>query len=158
MMDISTWVECNQPMQILVVDDDEAMLTLLTATIQKQYGASASVRTVNDPRAACEILEANLIDVLVTDLEMPGVDGLQLLRSAKRRNAWTQVILITGRGFAETLMEAMDLGASDYLVKPLELADLRQALSEASARLRRWRQSLARTLPFAAARRDREKA
>jgi YesN/AraC family two-component response regulator len=97
-------------------------------------------------KKASQILDANLIDVLITDLEMPGISGLQLLRCAKWRNAWTQVIVVTGHSEMEALTTAMDLGASDYPTKPLELKELENCLCEASARFRRWRHSLQQTL------------
>ena len=77
---------------------------------------------------------------------MPGLNGLQLLRFAKRKNVWTQVVVVTGHSQMEVLSDAMDLGASDYLVKPLDPAELEQSLCEAFSRFHRWRQSLAKTI------------
>ena len=144
-MNETSWSDRDRPMHVLVVDDDADMLALLKANIQVQFGDQASVDSVLDPQTASDRLETGLVDVLVTDLEMPGINGLQLLRHAKRRNAWTQVIVVTGHSATAALTEAMDFGASDYLVKPVELAELEQVLAEAAGRLNRWRQSLART-------------
>lgn len=136
----------DMPMHVLVVDDDRDMLELLEATIRECLGSEVQLKTLAHPREALAWMDANLVDVLVTDLVMPELSGLEVLRHAKRRNAWTQVIMITGQSERDTLTEAMDLGAHDYLVKPLDLDDLEAVLGEVSARLHRWRRSLARTL------------
>lgn len=136
----------ERPMRILVVDDDPDMLNLLEATLEEGLGGAIQVEASTRPEDARTRLEGELFDVLVTDLEMPGISGLQLLRCAKRRNAWTQVIIVTGHSGREALNDAMDLGASDYLLKPLDPMELEQALREASARFCRWRRSLAITL------------
>jgi DNA-binding NtrC family response regulator len=138
--------QANKPANILVVDDDQDMLQLLAGTIRNRFGNDALVKAVDSPTKACDILEANLIDVMVTDLQMPGMSGLQLLRCAKRRNAWTQVVVVTGHSEMESLTYAMDLGASDYLTKPLDPEEFEKVLSEAITRLRRWQRSLAKTL------------
>jgi DNA-binding NtrC family response regulator len=133
-------------MHILVVDDDLDMLGLLEGTIKERFGKNARVESVSSSQEARERLEAGLIDVLVTDIEMPDLNGLQLLRCAKRRNVWTQVVVVTGHSQMDVLTDAMDLGACDYLVKPLDPAELEQSLHEAFTRFHRWRQSLAKTI------------
>lgn len=150
-MNDNRWSDWNRPMHVLVVDDDVDMLALLVAAIEEQFGDQAQVDSVTDPKAASERLETNLIDVLITDLEMPGISGLQLLRQAKHRNAWTQVVVITGRSATAALTEAMNSGASDYLVKPVEFTELKQVLAETAGRFYRWCQSLAQTLVSAEA-------
>jgi DNA-binding NtrC family response regulator len=140
------WSQEHRPMHILIVDDDKDMLTLLEATLRARCGDTVRFQSVASPKKASELLETNLIDILITDMEMPGINGLQLLRCAKRRNAWTQVIMVTGHSETETLTSAMDLGACDYLTKPLDPAELEHCLCEASARFRRWRNSLQLTL------------
>jgi len=141
----------RQPMRVLVVDDDPDMLQLLTATLEGAFGDEVRVESFGRPEEALVRLEGNVIDVLITDLQMPGMNGLQLLRCAKRRNVWTQVVVVTGHGEFESLADAMDLGASDYLVKPLDPVELQQTLRETSSRFRRWRHSLASSLAHEAA-------
>ena len=148
-MNATAWIEHNRPMQVLIVDDDYDMLNLLAATVKRQFGEQACVESVADSATAREKLDSGLIDVLVTDLSMPGITGLQLLRHAKRRNAWTQVVVVTGHSDSAAITDAMDLGASDYLVKPIQLVELKRVLAEAAARLHRWRESLTRTLVVA---------
>ena len=131
---------------VLLVDDDPDMLRLLEGYMTEQWDGRLRVQAFADPEAARQCLETSLIDILITDLDMPEIGGLQLLRCAKRRNAWTQVVVVTGHSQRHALMDAMDLGASDYLVKPLDINELEQCVQEAVSRLRRWQHSLAKTL------------
>jgi len=82
---------------------------------------------------------------LVTDLEMPGVNGLELLRCAKRKNPCTQVLFVTGHSTLEALTDALELGATDYLLKPLDQTELIELIEDAEKRLWRWRQALSGT-------------
>jgi DNA-binding response OmpR family regulator len=136
----------HTPMRIMVVDDDAVMVHLLRATIEDGFGTEVCVEAVADPHYASARLEAGVVDLLVTDLMMPGIDGLKLLRCAKRRNAWTQVVVLTGHFGCNALTEAMELGANDYLVKPLDTAELEEVIRGVHRRLRRWRRALASTL------------
>ena len=74
---------------------------------------------------------------------MPGTNGLGLLRCAQRRHSLTQVIFITGHSSLDALNDALDLGASDYLLKPLDQDELIEILGQAQKRVQRWRQALA---------------
>lgn len=133
-------------MQILVVDDDPTITRLVEAILGNRFEDQVRIKTVKDSKAAQQCLETEVIDLLITDLEMPGVNGLELLRSAKQRNAWTQVLLITGHSTRDSLTDAMELGATDYLLKPLGEIELTEAVAQAQRRLERWRGALAGTL------------
>jgi DNA-binding NtrC family response regulator len=134
------------PVRVLLVDDDRQMVRLLEAVIQQGFPDEVQIKTATDPKAAQRYLEAEIVDLLVTDLEMPGISGVQLLRCAKRRNAWTQVLLVTGHSSIATMMDAMELGACDYLLKPLDRGELKEVIAGALRRLCRWRQAVAGTL------------
>jgi DNA-binding NtrC family response regulator len=140
-----------RPIRILVVDDDESMTRLIKAIIEGTFGAQITTITTTDPKAAGDLLESELIDVLITDLEMPGLSGLDLLRIAKQRNAWTQVILVTAHSACGALTEAMELGASDYLLKPLAPELVSEVVRQTHRRLVRWQQALAGTFSLAPA-------
>jgi DNA-binding NtrC family response regulator len=131
--------------KLLLVDDDAAMVRLLTKVIERSFHEEIELRALTDANEALETIENQLIDLLITDLEMPGVDGLGLLRCAKRRNALTQILLITGNSTVHSLADALEMGATDYLVKPLDQAELIELLGQAQKRVRRWRQALADT-------------
>lgn len=127
--------------QVLVVDDDPTIVRLAEAVIAHSFGEQIRIKAVADPQAAREWLETETVDLLITDLEMPGISGLQLLRYAKQRNAWTQVFVLTGHSTLDAVTDAMDLGASDYLLKPVRDAELVEAVEQASRRLKRWREA-----------------
>lgn len=132
--------------KLLLVDDDASMVRLLTEVVDMSFGRQIELHASTDPAEARGLIETDLIDILVTDLEMPGISGLSLLRCAKRRNPLTQVLLLTGHSSAEALIDALEMGATDYLLKPFDHVELVVLLEQAEKRVRRWRQSLAGTL------------
>ena len=134
------------PVRVLLVDDDPDMLQLLEEIIQEGFRDEVQIRTTSDPKEARRRLESEIVDLLVTDLEMPEISGLELLRCAKRKNAWTQVLLVTGHSNLDALTNAMDLGASDYLTKPIDQDELEEVVTSILRRLCRWRAALADTL------------
>ena len=131
--------------RLLLVDDDPSMVRLLAKIIDRSFGDDIEMQSLTDPTKARDAIERNIIDILVTDLEMPGTNGLGLLRCAKRTNALTQVLFITGHSSLDALSDALELGATDYLLKPLDQAELVELLAQAQKRVRRWRQALAGT-------------
>jgi DNA-binding NtrC family response regulator len=139
-------MEITQPFRVLLVDDDLSMLHLLEGILEQNFAQDVQIATVSDPKEARRCLDSEIIDLLITDLEMPGISGLELLRCAKRANVWTQVLLITGHSNVHALMDAMDLGASDYLLKPLDIVELEDTVKSMINRTRRWRQALVGTL------------
>ncbi len=132
--------------QLLVVDDDPSMVRLLKKVIEQHFEDGIELTSITDPREARKQIEAQIVDILVTDLEMPGVNGLELLRCAKRRNACTQVLFMTGHSTLDALTDALELGATDYLLKPLDQSQLIKLVGDAQERLLRWREALAGTL------------
>lgn len=131
--------------KLLLVDDDPSMVRLLSRVVDRSFGEEIEMQSLTDPTTARDAIERDLIDILVTDLEMPGINGLGLLRCAKRKNALTQVLFITGKSSLDALSDALELGATDYLLKPLDQAELVELLEQAQKRVRRWRQALAGT-------------
>lgn len=136
----------KRPTNMLLVDDDPSMVRLLTKVIEREFEGDIEVTSLVDPREARERIEQEVVEILVTDLEMPGLNGLELLRCAKRRNACTQVLFITGYSTLNALTDALELGATDYLLKPLDQNELTKLVGDAQERLLRWRAALADTL------------
>ncbi|MEI8374482.1 MAG: response regulator [Planctomycetota bacterium] len=130
---------------LLLVDDDPCMMRLLAKIIERSFGNRMQLHSLTDPKEARQWIEQNLVDILVTDLEMPGVNGLELLRCAKRKNPCAQVLFVTGHSTLEALTDALELGATDYLLKPLDQTELIELIEDAEKRLRRWRQALSGT-------------
>ncbi len=139
-------------LKMLLVEDDPSMLRLLHTIVQRSFEGRVVVEACDDPAVALKWMDDNVVDILVTDLDMPGVSGLGVLRSAKYRNPCAQVIFVTGCSTPEAIMMALEFGATDYLLKPFDQLEFVGLIEDAEKRLRRWRIALAGTL---AARADR---
>jgi len=136
----------KQSSTLLLVDDDPSMVRLLSTIIERSCGGEIAIESLTDPAKARERIIEGGVDILLTDLEMPDVNGLELLRCAKERNACTQVLFFTGHSSHEALLEALELGATDYLLKPVDQEELLELISQAFSRQKRWHQALAGTL------------
>ncbi len=100
--------------KILVVDDDEIIRTTLELNLLE---AGYSVDTAASGEEACTMF-ANGYDLIITDLLMEGVGGLEVLRRVKKHNPYTIVFILTGHGELDSAVEALRAGAEDYLLKP----------------------------------------
>lgn len=134
-----------KPATLLIVDDDASMTRLLRKIIADAFGETLSIQALSDPSAARDCIEAGGVDLLLTDLDMPELNGLELLRIAKHRSIATQVLFLTGKSSREALLQALELGACDYLLKPVRKDALIDRITEAESRRRRWRTALADT-------------
>jgi two-component system response regulator YesN len=134
------------PIRILLVDDDPQMIRIILAMLKKQLPDDVVITTVTCPMQASALVESAVVDLLITDLQMPGLDGLELMRMAKRRNVWTQVLVITGHTNLLALTSVLEAGAVDYLLKPIDPTALREIVQDAVRRIQRWRLALAGTL------------
>lgn len=114
--------------RVLVVDDEEAVLTLFRKTFER---AQYDVDTAGDGAAAIECLRANVYDLLVTDLQMPGVGGLSVIREARRLVSGLPVVIVTGRSTEASAIEAVNLGVSAYLTKPFRMGNIMAAAARA---------------------------
>jgi two-component system response regulator HydG len=129
--------------RVLVVDDDPEMCAMVASGLQ-----AYETRTCTSVASAFEVLEADDFDVVVTDLRMPRVGGLELCRRVVASRPDTPVIVITAFGSMETAIEAIRAGAYDFVTKPFELAALRMAVRKAvehrdlSKRVHRLEQAL----------------
>jgi DNA-binding NtrC family response regulator len=116
---------------LLILEDEAENLRSLTRALEK---VGFKVHPFSDPVEGLRHLEEHGgIDLVVTDLRMPGMDGMEVLRRIKRNDAALPVLLITAFGSVESAVEAMKVGADDYLAKPVDLYELRrrvQALVE----------------------------
>lgn len=135
----------NRKARMLLIDDDPAMVRLLTKFIDRAFHDRVIIESLTDPSEARRRINESVVDILITDLEMPGISGLELLRAAKRRNAFTQVLFITGQSSHDALLDALELGATDYLLKPVEHDGFLELIDQALLRHQRWRIALAET-------------
>jgi DNA-binding NtrC family response regulator len=106
---------------ILLVDD-EVDFTENMARLLEYRGYR--VDAVNGGDAAIKALEKHRYDVMVLDLKMPGMDGITTLREVRKLELFTEPLILTGHGAVDTALEAMKLGAYDYLTKPCEIDEL----------------------------------
>ncbi|HSB06556.1 MAG TPA: sigma-54 dependent transcriptional regulator [Thermodesulfobacteriota bacterium] len=107
--------------RILVVDDDQEMCGLLSDVLK---GEGFSVLTTNESLEALKILKKEEFDVIITDLKMKGLKGLDLLREANEVASLTPVIIITAFGTIESAIKAMKMGAYDYITKPFQIDEI----------------------------------
>src|SRR6478736_8260882 len=119
------------PIDLLIVDDDlELRETLVTRFARQNF----AVQSAGNGEEALGLAERRNFDVAVFDMMMPGISGLELLKRFKESHPECEVILLTGQGSIETAVEAMKLGAYDYLQKPFPLKDLESVASKAFER------------------------
>src|SRR5690242_11102677 len=114
--------------RVLVVDDEATIRDLLSKTLAL---AEYDVDLAPDGRAALDRLRMIPYDLLITDLKMPGVDGLTVIREARRLKADLPVIIITGFSNEASAIEAVNLGVSGYLTKPFRVPRVLAAASKA---------------------------
>ncbi len=119
--------------RILVVDDEEPILNLLS-----EFLGSAGYEVECSARGAQALarIEKNRYDIMILDLMMPGMDGLEVMRRAREIDESLSVLIMTGYGTLESAIRAMVMGAEDYLLKPLELDVLKLALARTLAHRR----------------------
>jgi two-component system response regulator AtoC len=114
--------------RVLVIDDDPGIRDYLeTLAIRQGYG----VTTVGDGEEALASLDTSRPDIITLDAVLPGMDGLETLRQLKLRLPEVPVVMLSGHGQARTIVEAMKLGASDFLRKPFEVEELELAFQKA---------------------------
>src|SRR6266511_871842 len=123
----SASVAAGRP-RVLVVDDEATIRDLLSKTLAL---AEYDVDLAPDGRAALDRLRMIPYDLLITDLKMPGVDGLTVIREARRLKADLPVIIITGYSNEASAIEAVNLGVSGYLTKPFRVPRVLAAASKA---------------------------
>src|SRR5689334_17723640 len=114
--------------QILVVDDEANLRRVLSAQLARD---GYDVHTAEDGEAALAFLKEHHIDLLITDLRMPRLDGMDLLRAALRDDPSRPVVMITAHGTVDTAVEAMKTGAFDYISKPFDQNEVRVVVKKA---------------------------
>src|SRR5437667_9794149 len=119
--------------RVLVVDDERSMRELL-AIMLKQAGHD--VTPSDGGELAVELLKRPSFDLVITDLRMRKVDGLAVLRATKEHSPHTVVLVVTAFATTETAVEAMKLGAYDYITKPFKLDEIKLTIANALERKR----------------------
>ena len=114
--------------KVLLVDDEEDFLTTLAERLETR---GMKVSTVTSGEDAVAKAEQQGFDLIVLDLAMPGIDGLETLKRIKAKQPDAEIIMLTGQGSIKTSIEAMKLGAEDFLQKPVNISELMDKISEA---------------------------
>jgi len=115
--------------RVLVVDDEQSLRKVLAATLQRE---GYEVQLASDGEEALAALERDGADVVVTDLVMPRMDGLSLLRKVVVAHPDVPVIVVTAHGKVDSAVEAMKAGAFDFVTKPFENAELKSIIAKAA--------------------------
>jgi two-component system response regulator PilR (NtrC family) len=119
---------------VLVVDDEKAMREFLTVLLEKQGHA---VLSASDGEEALRLLADHPVDLVISDLRMPRMDGIGLLAGIRERNPDLPLIMVTAYASSESTIQAMRLGADDYITKPFRVSEIRLVVEKALARVAR---------------------
>ena len=124
---------------VLLVDDEVPFVETMTKRLNKRQ---LMVVPAYSGREALEKLEKNGVDVVILDVKMPGMDGIETLREIKKAHPLVEVIMLTGHATVETAVEGMRLGAFDYLMKPCEIEELLAKVDEAKEKKSKHEQKI----------------
>jgi two-component system, OmpR family, response regulator len=117
--------------KVLIVDDEQDFLETI---VKRLRARDIEVSGVESGYLALEALDSNPPDIIILDVRMPGMDGIETLREIKKKKPLTEVIMLTGHASVETGIQGMQLGAFDYLMKPIALDELLEKVRQAYAR------------------------
>ncbi|RLB99916.1 MAG: response regulator [Deltaproteobacteria bacterium] len=116
--------------KVLLVDDEKDFLEAMS---ERMKSRDMEVTTASSAKEALEKIEYETFDAIVLDFQMPGMDGMEALKSMKTKQPESQIILLTGYATVEKTVEAMKIGAADFLEKPADLEILSQKIKQAKA-------------------------
>src|SRR5436309_8971126 len=124
-------VEAHRSLRVLFVDDERPLQELMRSELPR---LGHEVTVCPDGRAALKVLEKSTFDAAILDLRMPGMTGIEVLEHLKRVSPDTEAIVMTGHASMETAIEAVRLGAFDYITKPCKLAEVEAVLAKVAER------------------------
>jgi len=107
---------------ILIIDDEKSLLDVLSLMFKKE---GYEVKTATSGADALDILTNNAVDLVITDIRMPHLSGMEILKYVKENQSETPVIVITAYGSIQQAVEALKAGALDYIVKPFDIEELK---------------------------------
>ena len=118
----------NFAANVLLIDDEEQFLKVLEERLETR---GLKVNTATSGEDALTLVDDRNFDAIILDLAMPGIDGIETLRLLKEKNPDLEIIMLTGHATVQKGIEAMKLGAEDFLEKPVDLSVLLKRISEA---------------------------
>ena len=116
-------------LRLLLVDDEERFLSTTRILLEKR--GVKNVQTATNGQDALKILKKGAVDVVVLDVKMPGMDGVEVLRKIRQEHPLVEVIMLTGHASTESAVQGLKLGAFDYVMKPIDVSDLLEKIEEA---------------------------
>lgn len=122
----------NERLEVLLLDDEPIVGRRLKPALEK---IGCNVEVFEDPGTALERIDRKLFDVVVSDIRMDDIDGIQILEHVMKKSEHTKVILITGYAMMSLAREAMEKGAFDFIAKPFQPDDLRMVIAKAAKAL-----------------------
>ncbi len=135
---------------ILIVDDEPDIIEALV-----NYLDDYEVSFASDAESALEMVASGKFKIVLTDIMMPGLDGIQLLRRIKAKNPGIQVIMMTGQTTLMRATESMQDGALSYLLKPFDdISEVDRAIEEAVRKIKEWKSIIGKTIMAKKAKRE----
>ncbi|AOY58634.1 MULTISPECIES: response regulator [Desulfococcus] len=128
-----------EQMKMMLVDDEERFLTTTQKLLNKK---GYDVQIASSGQEALEILERKIIHVVILDVKMPGMDGIETLKQIKSRFPLVEVIMLTGHATVESAVDGLKSGATDYLMKPTGLEELIRKAEEAFEKWKRMEEKI----------------
>jgi DNA-binding NtrC family response regulator len=123
----------GEPLEILVLDDEEIVCARLKPALEKE---GYRVETFTDSQKAAQRLEAKSFDIVVTDLKMAEIDGIELLHRVKSKWPSTRVIIISGFATVDVTREAFQAGVQDVIAKPFKIGQLKDLIKRVATEIR----------------------
>lgn len=121
--------------KILLVDDEREFVAILNRRLTRRNCSVTAVYSGKDALAQLE--EDRDVEVVILDVQMPGMDGIETLKRIKKKWPLVEVIMLTGHSTIDSAINAIKLGACDYILKPIEIKDLTAKIEKAAGRKRR---------------------
>ena len=132
----------SRMLNTVILDDDPGIVRLVKKILHGAFGEDLVIHDFTDVHEAKRWISSNCCDLLISDIEMPEINGIDMLRFAKHRNAWTQVVFLTGHSNWVHVTEAIENGASDFLLKPIKREELVNIVQQHIDRAARWQSAL----------------
>src|SRR5262245_21950405 len=127
-----TQPETEEPLRVLVIDDEASHAETVAEALE---AVGYTCTTATSGKAGAAAIDKDEFDVVLTDLKMGDLDGLAIVKKVRDQLPESEVVVITGYGDVQTAVEAIKLGAAHYLLKPVDLGELRSIVGKASERL-----------------------
>lgn len=134
---------------VVLVDDEPCVIRVAQAVLFRNFGNALDIYSTTEAKDARDYISKRRCDILLSDMEMPGVHGIEMLKLARKYNAWTRVIFMTAHSTWDRIGEAIEHGAADYLLKPVDHDQLISVVQQERDRLERWQGAVRGSLKVA---------